>query len=605
MTSLLSISDFLAIETDITTGDDLWSICPDENRDTPAVAHPFSSWPSYQWEPTQTPKLSIKTKKARKFAGIIYVLGPETPAAKAASECSVGIAILHDARRRGIASQAIQHVLELAFSTFGYHRVTANVLSADPRALILSKVSQEQNQKKTAAHPEQQYGPVLTENALAFFVGMGFSLEGIRRRAVPGGDSIWRDAHTLCMLDTDWIFARDRRKIREKSSSLSVSSSSTTMNGIASQGCGRTRWDEMIQRHQREQESLAAFERKLKRSSSSETIRADVILAEGSLAPSSAVGTFQASSSERQSLAPDVHATKRACMKFRDNVSGIDSNSDFVSAWDGSSSVFGAPSSISSVQTALDKNLSRSKVVEYLEGLGDRHFTPGPPPLSDDGHSDDDAGDGAFGMNNLRAETRRALAMIANGRRQHESEPTERLDASSGFESDVGDSVSVGPNDPWSEMESEDGDRDEALLRFVPRRRQIFLPYSRAIGIGQGPARARNVIVDEENLAHSQSASVVDLGRAGRSNTPNEGFYFGADVDTNTPSPFRSAENLPVDADDDDDDIDMEMDIGVLSNASSSSDASWDVLSNSESSPPRSVTSAGSTWTDANVSDGV
>lgn len=165
------------------------------------------------------------------IVGLIYILSSELN-----REALIGLALAPYARGKRIGAAALHQALTLAFDVFAFHRVALGLVDA----------------------------PATRAAALRMFIAAGFTLEGKCRRAMliprdgPGesGGEEWRDAHFLGMLDTDWF---------------------SHGAGLARPGVRcRTRWDEMLARHEREQELLAADEERsriLKRTASTETLR--------------------------------------------------------------------------------------------------------------------------------------------------------------------------------------------------------------------------------------------------------------------------------------------------------------------------------------------
>ncbi|KAF9226385.1 acyl-CoA N-acyltransferase, partial [Gyrodon lividus] len=164
-------------------------------------------------------------------AGLVYVHAG--PANVTAGEANIGIILRPEMQRRGYAREAIQLVLRWAFEELKFHRVQAAILDSPCK-----------------------------DRALRLFIGLGFSHEGTRRRAVyqPEGDGIagvWRDVTYLAMLDTEWVLRNVGKGKIPKQPVISV-------------------WDEMFARHAREQEQLLKWEEnhgRMTRSASTETLR--------------------------------------------------------------------------------------------------------------------------------------------------------------------------------------------------------------------------------------------------------------------------------------------------------------------------------------------
>ena len=181
------------------------------------------------------------------FVGAVYWMKHEKPESTMASEVSLGIVIRPSARRKGIGSHTVRHVLELAFSELKVHRVISNVIGSDAAT---------------------------TESILRFFVGLGFSIETTKRRslqstAVDDRGSAWRDVYSLCMIDTEWFFEEGRAQRQAANAPASCTSNASevcasadeSVDGTQKTRCTRrSRWDEMLSRHQTEQEALSAFD---------------------------------------------------------------------------------------------------------------------------------------------------------------------------------------------------------------------------------------------------------------------------------------------------------------------------------------------------------
>ncbi|KAJ3556210.1 hypothetical protein NP233_g12032 [Leucocoprinus birnbaumii] len=138
----------------------------------------------------------------------------------------MGIILCPEWRSRGVATKALQLVLEHVFSQPNVHRVQAQLIDC--------------------------YKNV---QALTLFTRMGFSHEGTRRQGFYCPlTTEWRDVTTLALLVTDWfIHLRDRDGFQSAPKSL---------------------WDALFMRHQREREELLRWEdRRPRRSSSLETLR--------------------------------------------------------------------------------------------------------------------------------------------------------------------------------------------------------------------------------------------------------------------------------------------------------------------------------------------
>ncbi|KAH7098641.1 hypothetical protein BKA62DRAFT_642031 [Auriculariales sp. MPI-PUGE-AT-0066] len=154
------------------------------------------------------------------FAGLTILLSTAVP-----SEYNICVAVHPQYESDGLATHGVAHVLDLAFTKFGAHRVQARVVHS-------------------TSNPEQ------TARAVRKFIHLGFSHEGVRRGAVMHPtERVWADVSVLSMLELDWHV---RDGVHPPDGTL---------------------WDEMFGRHQRERESLLRMEGALKRTKSSETIR--------------------------------------------------------------------------------------------------------------------------------------------------------------------------------------------------------------------------------------------------------------------------------------------------------------------------------------------
>ena len=202
-----------------------------------------SSFPVSQWTLTQaTPVYQFPQQTQHSvdnntsclhpttdIIGIIYLIS----SLSATSEASVGIALLPSAQGKGLGANAVSQAMALAFDTFAFHRVQAAILD----------------------------GPSMY-HAAKLFIKLGFSHEGVRRRAgLNPKDKIWKDVHYFGMVDLDWVAA-----------------SHALVLGVGDKGKLRqpTLWDEMFNRHQREREELLGAEDKdriLHRTLSMETLR--------------------------------------------------------------------------------------------------------------------------------------------------------------------------------------------------------------------------------------------------------------------------------------------------------------------------------------------
>ena len=141
------------------------------------------------------------------------------------TEYNIGLSIHPEWRGQGLAGHILAKGMAYAFTELWAHRV---------QALIMD-------------------GPS-SDAARSIFTSLGFTFEGIRRRAImsPAVDGGYRDITTMAMLDTEW-------HVR------------------AHGGHGpRSVWDEMFVRHHKEREDLLQWEerrKRLRRTGSMETVR--------------------------------------------------------------------------------------------------------------------------------------------------------------------------------------------------------------------------------------------------------------------------------------------------------------------------------------------
>ncbi|TDL19614.1 acyl-CoA N-acyltransferase, partial [Rickenella mellea] len=159
----------------------------------------------------------------RSVIGLIYFT-PSSQDAISPGEVNLGIVLDRDNQRQGFGKQAVLLALSYIFDELQFHRVQVIVMESESR-----------------------------ENALKMFTRLGFAHEGTRRRAVIDPlTGVWKDSTHMAMLDTDWALR----------TTLSLRTAPKTL------------WDEMFLRHQREREELLRWDdRRMKRSSSMETIR--------------------------------------------------------------------------------------------------------------------------------------------------------------------------------------------------------------------------------------------------------------------------------------------------------------------------------------------
>ena len=486
----------------------------------------------------------------RPFAGVVYLAIPPSAGAEAACECSVGVALLPFARGNGVGSYAVRHAISLAFGTLAFHRVSASVLGPSPLFDSLLIGDGKGKQKATEGLTNST---ILSERALRFFIGLGFSHEGTRRRAVPGnltssanGDGTWRDASSLAMLDTEWVYIEERADLRRNKRPMNVTFSSAASNATSDSGLStvtekstgrkyvrRTRWDEMLARQQREQEVLVAAEGRLKRTASTETIKpnaGDVVMdAPGSLAPESSTAHHESSLDESGTghwVEPDSWLERAEC------------ESDSITE----ASQLGISAEASQSQSRLipTSGVARphERIEEYLHAMDPSRFTPG-PPSSDvcESHSDAES-----------------------------------------F-SELGDSVSVARD---GEVDSEMGDNiyDDGESEAVPVEPLRFIP--RNVSLRSVNAVSRPSVSSQSDFSSSASADVIDP--------------FGDASAVERSGDASSSEVSDHDMDEEHSD--------VHSDSQTSSGSEWEQLSN-PASPPRSVAtvSSASSWTNASVSE--
>lgn len=207
----------------------------------------------------------------RELVGVVFLRESQDSlhaAALAHHEAEVGVVVCPGARRKGIATYAVRCALEKAFTECSMHRITASVLEPSPR-------------KGSTGRDEVKYW----DAAMSFFVGMEFGLELTRRRAARpalgleseacplSSSSSWRDVHVLAMLDTEWLLSPEQcvlHEIRTKERGRAVGSLTSASGPAASASTDelqeyqrktrRTRREEMLARHQHEQEAVSAAE---------------------------------------------------------------------------------------------------------------------------------------------------------------------------------------------------------------------------------------------------------------------------------------------------------------------------------------------------------
>ncbi|EJD36289.1 hypothetical protein AURDEDRAFT_188440 [Auricularia subglabra TFB-10046 SS5] len=211
------------------------------------------------------------------LAGVVF-LAPSTSGAE--NEYNIGVGLLPLFQSAGLASHAVAHALGVAFDTLGAHRVLARILNGDTAGASVRK-----------------------------FVQLGFSHEGVRRRAaMHPAERCWVDVSELAVLDSDWAV---RHSVPKRAPSL---------------------WDEMFARHQREHEQMLRWEaRGLKRTKSMETVRDQRALEDAAPTPSM-VGN--GSVAEDAAQAPDPPPVTSASVSAAVASPPPPSQSDTASSWD-------------------------------------------------------------------------------------------------------------------------------------------------------------------------------------------------------------------------------------------------------------------------------
>jgi len=196
-------------------------------------------------------------------------------------EFNISFAVNRSSESEGIASHLIAQILELAFDKLGAHRVQARVVHSS-------------------------FDPAQTVRAIRLLIHLGFTHEGVRRRAaLHPNEKQWADVSVLAMVELDWVI---RARVPPAKGTL---------------------WDEMFIRQQREREVLLKLEgsRELKRTRSMETVR-DLHSMNDAL-PSASMAS---SSVEGSSVTTDT-------------VSLVSANTEILS-WGGVSDDSDAPSSV-------------------------------------------------------------------------------------------------------------------------------------------------------------------------------------------------------------------------------------------------------------------
>lgn len=216
--------------------------------------------PEFAEEPIDEPSDPVRYLTTTHTVGVLYLRKTEF-----LTEYNIGLVIHPEWRGCGLAEKVLTKGLAHAFNDLWAHRV---------QALIMD-------------------GPS-SDAARSVFTSLGFTFEGIRRRAImsPAVGGGYRDVIGMAMLDTEWhVRAHGRHG----------------QHGV---------WDEMFVRHHKEQEDLLQWEerrRRLRRTGSMETIRegaiAELALTSGAPSPtaSSVDLTDHPSSSTSSSVDPGDH----------------------------------------------------------------------------------------------------------------------------------------------------------------------------------------------------------------------------------------------------------------------------------------------------------
>ncbi|KAF8582544.1 hypothetical protein K439DRAFT_1635193 [Ramaria rubella] len=164
-------------------------------------------------------EICSSAQKPSETIGVIYLIPSQF-----SGEVNLGLALVPSHRGKGLAREAVSILLQWVLDEACYHRVQVSLMAGPGR-----------------------------DSALKLFTGLGFAHEGTRRRQVFSPFSReYKDVTCMTILDTEWSI---RHYLRH------------TPNN---------RWDELLQRHQREREELLEWEAarsKLKRTQSMETVR--------------------------------------------------------------------------------------------------------------------------------------------------------------------------------------------------------------------------------------------------------------------------------------------------------------------------------------------
>ncbi|KAI0645190.1 hypothetical protein C8Q79DRAFT_970271 [Trametes meyenii] len=195
----------------------LWNHTVPLNSLAPPDATPVFS----ETEPTDETEEESEPVMERVWdtVGVVYIATSTLP-----RQVHVGIAVRPPFRSKGLGRRACELALEWALDTLQMHRVQARIVES----------------------PSQNRARVL-------FAALGFSHEGMQRRAVMNAAGEWTDVVQMGVLDTDWAMRAQRRGPR-----------STSL------------WDELLQRYQSEVDELLRWDdggQRVRRTSSMETLR--------------------------------------------------------------------------------------------------------------------------------------------------------------------------------------------------------------------------------------------------------------------------------------------------------------------------------------------
>ena len=204
------------------------------------------------------PTPSIPSPPRSQAIGLIYLILAAHSGAPA-GEAQVGLVLAQSARGKGWGTQALDCVLRWAVEDAGVHRVSASIVNS-------SEGDKDANGNVVG---DKEVGGDGGWAGLRLFTRVGFSVEGVRRRAVyvRGG---WRDVRSLAMLATEWV-------MRPRPAVIAIVEGES--EGAASL------WEEMFSRHTRERDELLHWEeirereqrKAKKRSSSVETLKREPI----------------------------------------------------------------------------------------------------------------------------------------------------------------------------------------------------------------------------------------------------------------------------------------------------------------------------------------